>query len=59
MNKKDQSDLAEISLTVALFLRAWGKGDDCEIQGAVELMHEWSNRRAERLCAEPKEKRPA
>ena|ERR1051326_4999085 len=51
MERQDQSDLFDISLTIALFLHAWGKGDARKIQDAVELMSDWAKRREDRLTA--------
>lgn len=39
--RKDRSDLFDITLTVSMFLAAWGTGDERAIQSSVDLMADW------------------
>lgn len=50
--RKDRADLFDLSLSVSMFLTAWGSGDEQAIQNAVELMAEWTKSFNDRKAAE-------
>ncbi len=48
-----EEELSEISVILTIFLSAWGKGDDREIQMQVNAISRWLERRADRIAKEP------
>lgn len=52
MSHKDQMEFFDLLINVTELLRAWRKGDDGEIQHAIDLLFRFIERRDDRLRKE-------
>lgn len=48
----DQSELFDVSISVAMLLHAHRVGDEKKIQDAIDLLADWDRRRGDRLTNE-------
>jgi hypothetical protein len=59
MSPKDQIEFFDLLINVSVLLNAWKKGDEGEIQGAINLLNDFILRRDDRLRDESGESRSA